>query len=391
MVFVAGCSSTPIASSTLAPGGTPPPGSTPSASSTPAPSSPPAPSTTPTPPFAPPTSWSRVPDAPLLHLDTTSNTVVAVAPDGTFIAIQSALDGHAPVVLHSADAVTWSAAGPLPATRDSQVNAITNDGHGLIAVGFDPAGAVWTLADGLAWRREPDQPTLASEEFERVAAGPNEIIAVLGSGSLASSPDGLSWSVVSVDGTGAAKVSAVTVSDAGFVAVGSVGTRAAAWTSSDGHDWRPATFSDNSNASADLISVAADSQRVVALGSVPSPGDVSGDAWTAMSAWVSADGGATWARTGTAAPALYAPSFPGLYALAGGFIALGNPGPGGIGVWTTRDGIAWQQARIEGAGDDVFGKSLAISGPLGVIGGKTVGTGAGGDRAVFWIGHAGNE
>ena len=94
---------------------------------------------------------------------------MAVAPDGTFIAIQSALDGHAPVVLHSADAVTWSAVGPLPATRDSQVNEITNDGHGLIAVGLDPAGAVWTSADGLGWRQEPDQPALASEEFERVA------------------------------------------------------------------------------------------------------------------------------------------------------------------------------------------------------------------------------
>jgi len=330
----------------------------------------------------------------VLHLDATSNTVVTVAPDGTFVAIQSALDGHAPRVLHSSDGLAWTNLGPLPASQDSQVNAITKDGHGLIAVGFDPAGVAWTSANGRTWRREPEQPSLASEELERVATRPDAIIAVLGSGSLASSPDGLSWSVFSIDGTGVAKVSDVAASAAGFVAVGSVGTRAAAWTSSDGRSWQPAAFPGNADASAQLISVAVDGGRLVALGAVaspgdsgPSPGDADESVWTTVQAWSSADGGATWTRSAHAAPALYAPSFPSPYAGWGGFVAIGNPGPGGIEVWTTPDGAVWQQARIDAAGIDVWGKSLAISGPIAVIGGKTVGTGAGGDRAVFWVGQ----
>ena len=104
-----------------------------------------------------------------------------------------------------------------------------------------------------------------------------------------------------------------------------------------------------------------------------------------MRAWTSADSGATWTRSANAAPALYAPSVPRVYTGWGGFVALGNPGPGGIRVWTTRDGIVWRQSRIDAAGIDVWGKSLAISGSFAVIGGRTVGTGGGGDRAVFWI------
>jgi hypothetical protein len=55
-------------------------------------------------------------------------------------------------------------------------------------------------------------------------------------------------------------------------------------------------------------------------------------------------------------------------------------------VWTSVDGTKWQPATIDATSEE-FGRSLAVSGSRAVIGGRTVGTGMGGDRAVFWIGE----
>jgi hypothetical protein len=360
---------------------------------------------------APPTSWSRVPDAPLLHVSPASNTVVATAPDGTFVAIASAIDSRlAPVVLHSGDGTTWTAGGSLPASGDTQVSAIARWGDLLVAVGEDttairaeidkgvatgarPAGAAWTSTDGMTWQRVPDQPAFAPGELLRVTARPAGLIAVRGLdvGSLVFSHDGTTWSDAPV-GTPGAKVTGVTATDAGFVAVGSVEATAAAWVSPDGQHWQRATFPDGSDASADLVSVAAQGRRLVALGAVPAPGDEAiPGAWTGLASWLSADGGATWARTGSAslrtAPDLR-PSIPDLYAMSGGFIVVGDNAQGNLAVWTSADGTQWQPATIDATSEE-FGRSLAVSGSRAIIGGKTVGTGMGGDRAVIWTGEVG--
>jgi hypothetical protein len=359
---------------------------------------------------APPTSWSRVADAPLLHVSPASNTVVATAPDGTFVAIASAIDSRqAPVVLHSVDGMTWTAGGSLPASGDTQVSAIARWGDLLVAVGEDttairaaidkgeattavPAGAAWTSTDGTTWQRVPDQPTFAPGEFLQVTAGPAGLMAVRGLdfGSLVFSRDGTTWSEAPV-GTPGAKVSSVTATDEGFVAVGSVDATAAAWMSPDGQHWQRATFPDGSDASADLVSVAAQGRRLVALGAVPAPGDEAIPiTWTGLASWLSTDGGASWTQTGSAlhgtAPDLYPSSSPGLYALSGGFIGVGPNAQGNLAVWTSVDGTKWQLATIDATSEE-FGRSLAVSGSRAIIGGRTVGTGMGGDRAVFWTGE----
>jgi hypothetical protein len=362
---------------------------------------------------APPTSWSRVADAPLLHVSPASNTAVATAPDGRFVALASAIDGRqAPVVLHSGDGVTWTAGGSLPASGDTQVSAIARWGNLLVAVGEDttalwaamakgeattavPAGAAWTSTDGTTWQRVPDQPAFAPGELLRVTAGPAGIMAVRGLdvGSLVFSRDGTTWSDAPV-GTPGAKVTGVAATDEGFVAVGSVETSAAAWMSPDGQHWQRATFPDGSDASADLVSVAAQGRRVVALGAVPAPGDEAIPiTWTGLASWLSTDGGASWMQTGSAlhgtAPDLYPSSSPDLYALSGGFIGVGPNAQGNMAVWTSVDGAKWQPATIDATSEE-FGLSLAVSGSRAIIGGKTVGTGMGGDRAVFWTGDVGS-
>ncbi|HEY5276570.1 MAG TPA: hypothetical protein VIK38_08565 [Coriobacteriia bacterium] len=361
---------------------------------------------------APPTTWSRVADAPLLHVSPASNTAVATAPDGRFVAIASAIDSRkAPVVLHSVDGVTWTAGGSLPASGDTQVSAIARWGDLLVAVGEDttalwaamakgeatdarPADAAWTSTDGTTWQRVPDQPAFAPGELLRVTAGPAGLMAVrgLGFGSLVFSRDGTTWSEAPV-GTPGANVSDVSATDEGFVAVGSVETSAAAWMSPDGQHWQRATFPDGSDASADLVSVAAQGCRLVALGAVPAPGDEAiPGAWTGPASWLSADGGASWTQTGSAlhgtAPDLY-PSIPDLYAMSGGFIVVGDNAQGNLAVWTSVDGTKWQPATIDATSEE-FGRSLAVSGSRAIIGGKTVGTGMGGDRAVFWTGDVGS-
>ena len=359
---------------------------------------------------APPTSWSRVADAPLLHVSTGSNTVVATAPDGTFVAIASNLDSRkAPLVLHSGDGMTWTAGGSLPASGDTQVSAIARWGDLVVAVGEDttairaqmdkgvattavPAGAAWTSTDGTIWHRVPDQPAFAPGELLRVTAGPAGFMAVrgLGFGSLVFSRDGTTWSEAPV-GTPGANVSDVTATDEGFVAVGSVETTAAAWTSPDGQHWQRATFTDGSDASADLVSVAAQGRRLVALGAVPAPGDEAiPGSWTGPASWLSTDGGASWTQTGSAlndtAPDLYPASIPDLYVMSGGFIVVGANAQGNLAVWTSVDGTKWQPVTIDATSEE-FGRSLAVSGLRAIIGGHTVGTGMGGDRIVFWAGE----
>jgi hypothetical protein len=138
--------------------------------------------------------------------------------------------------------------------------------------------------------------------------------------------------------------------------------------------------------------VAAHGRRLVALGAVPAPGDEAiAGSWTGPASWLSTDGGASWTQTGSAlhgtAPDLR-PSIPDLYAMSGGFIVVGDNAQGNLAVWTSVDGTKWQPVTIDGTSEE-FGRSLAVSGSRAIIGGRTVGTGMGGDRAVFWTGEMG--
>lgn len=68
--------------------------------------------------------------------------------------------------------------------------------------------------------------------------------------------------------------------------------------------------------------------------------------------------------------------------MSGGFVVVGDNLQGNLAVWTSLDGTKWQPATIEATSEEL-GRSLAVAGSRAIGGGRTVGTGMGGDRAVF--------
>ena len=113
---------------------------------------------------------------------------VAVAPDGSLIAVGSDLDERAALVWRSPDGTAWA----LAPGEDSRLyngdkirmtDVTTLPGAGLLAVGnyvgvqYGTA-ASWTSSDGLSWQRAPRYPALEQGEMLAVAVGRSELLAV---------------------------------------------------------------------------------------------------------------------------------------------------------------------------------------------------------------------
>jgi hypothetical protein len=130
--------------------------------------------------------WRRV-DSP----DLTSGLVaaVAVAPDGSLVAVGSDLDERAAMSWRSTDGTGWEAAPSAPSLiyNDGDKIRMTDvarlPGGGFVSVGnfvglqFGTATS-WTSADGLTWRRAPAYPALEQGEMVAVATSGPELLAV---------------------------------------------------------------------------------------------------------------------------------------------------------------------------------------------------------------------
>ena len=146
-------------------------------------------------------------------------------------------DGRGEVVWTSADGVVWER-GPLFG-GSLRMQAVVAGGPGLVAVGFDSRGAaVWTSVDGLTWERVPYDEAVfgGSQEMRAVVVGGPGLVAVGcdftgGSGSddgaiaaVWTSADGLAWRRVSQDAVSGAVaghcMNSVAVGGPGLVAVG---------------------------------------------------------------------------------------------------------------------------------------------------------------------------
>jgi hypothetical protein len=113
---------------------------------------------------------------------------LAVAPDGSLVAVGSDLDERKALVWSSPDGTEWDLAPGEDSRlyngdkiRMTDVTALP-DGS-FIAVGnyvgvqYGTATS-WTSDDGVAWRRAPGYPTLEQGEMLGIAAGRSELIAV---------------------------------------------------------------------------------------------------------------------------------------------------------------------------------------------------------------------
>lgn len=301
---------------------------------------------------------------------------------GTALAVGAA-DGH-PAIWRRAASGTWTleSAATLGAVAGRASLAAAAYGQaGWIAVGAvsDSAGTqplVLASADGVTWRPASALAALAGKgtEFLGIAAAHGGYVVVgrqLAGGRIFAvlwySADLRSWTLGSnggLDGRlSASAVNAVAATSGGFVAVGSHGAAQAIWTSSDGKHWNLINVRLPSGAhSATLTSVAVSGGQVVAAGYADTP---AGDIPVLV---VSVDGGAHWRQI-----ALPAPDGLGvitaLAATPRGFTAAGLAGKGGSArtvTWTSQDGLAWSRptqtadseiTALTAVGADVIGAS----------------------------------
>lgn len=260
---------------------------------------------------------------PIDGQDWTFAVAVAVAPDGTFVAVGRR--GRAAAAWRSPDGVVWAPAvvGSLTATTDGagavasrppdqaeRMTTILATDRGLLAGGSigpelgDRHARFWRSADGLSWLPVPDEP----------------------------------------DAFAGAEVASIARTATGYVALGRLGTGgrstgSIAWRSADGLAWT--RIDDPALAGGLAVSLATTPNGVLAVGS-------DADEREAV-AWSSRDG-ATWTRAPTEPSRLHSGEkirMTDVVATPAGFVGVGNY----VGVqfgtgtsWLSRDGLAWTMA-----------------------------------------------
>jgi hypothetical protein len=289
-----------------------------------------------------------------------------------------------PALWDSADGgATWTRAalaGPASLTRAGagQLAGVTHGKAGWLAVGTTLAGRggplVASSRDARAWN--VTSGIAAKAVAAAVAAGPAGYVIVGhqpggGSGVAVAAawyaPGLTGWRPAAVTGqgqqgqpgaSGGQMMNAVTAAGRGFVAVGSTGTRPAAWLSAGGRTWRQAQVSVPSGAArAALDYVAANGNDLVAAGT-----EFSAAGASRPFAEVSADAGVTWTQVQLPVPDIgpgTGTTVTALTAAGGGFTAVGTyvtqAGPEVV-VWTlppgapVTDGTAWVTVTPQGKG-----------------------------------------
>ena len=281
-------------------------------------------------------AWSLV-SAPAIYArpGTENLTSVAYGPEG-WIAVGDVASGAAqhPVVLTSADGVTWHAVdgGSAFAGPGLYVSGVAASRNGYVIVGRQVNGgrtfaAMWWSADLRNWIR-----------------GDN---------------GGLDGRLTP------SQANAVTATAAGWVAVGTHGQGPMIWTSADGQRWKASDMPvPKGSLTALLGTVTVNGTRVVAAGHAGTP---AGDIPVVM---VSEDGGQHWQQIVLSAPHGLG-TVTALTAAGTGFVAAGQAGPAGAQhtvAWGSPDGSGWSAATsIGGKADQVT--ALTASG--GTVTGTT--------------------
>ncbi len=310
--------------------------------------------------------------------------VDGVAAAGAMQVAVGSANGY-PAAWASADGgSTWRhAAGATQAVFGrpgvQQLTSVTHGAAGWLAVGGVVAGAaprpvVVSSAGGGSWRAADTEAAFGARGLvtEQAAAGPGGYVIVgyqdtsqdtqpgAGSAAVPGRAVAVAWWSAGLTGwqraadppggaRGGSQMLAVTASGRGFVAVGSAGDQASAWTSPDGRTWRQATLPVPMGATRTVLQhVASRGRTVVAAGTA-----VTTAGQQVPFAASSADGGITWTESVLPVPAGQA-SVTALAAAGGEFTAAGTfgttSGHQDVVVWTSANGSAWKAVAPTGQG-----------------------------------------
>jgi len=330
------------------------------------------------------------------------------AGNGRQVAVGSA-NGYPAAWISADGGNSWTrAAGQTPAVLGrpgvQQLTSVTYGAAGWLAVGGvtavaaqhpvvvgSPTGSSWRAADGEAAFAGPGLFTAQS------AAGPAGYV-IVGYQVVSGRAVAAAWwsagltgwrrageATPGAAGSAGSQMLAVTASQHGFVAVGSAGARASAWTSPDGRAWTQVDLPLPAGATrAVLRHVAGNGRALAAVGTV-----VTAAGQQLPFAASSSDGGAVWTEAALPVPSGTA-SATALAAAGGGFIATGTfgrtPGHQDVVVWTSPDGSAWKA--VTPAGQGLAGPGIQAITGLAASGRTLTGVGftasPAGEQPVFW-------
>jgi len=295
--------------------------------------------------------------------------VSGLAADGGELVAVGAAAGR-PAVWHRRPDGTWSLISAVPARPGLVALAgVAHGPDGWLAVG-SRIPVILTSADSMSWRTAGRVTLdLGGVSSALSAAGPAGYV-VIGKlvergGACAAdiwwSPDLAAWAHAHDvnDTTGSSDVLAVAAGPHGFVSVGLHDGRPAVWTTANGRAWTTVVLPVPPSApGAALQLVAVNGSRVAALGEETT---ARGRVAVRPFAEFSADGGASWHLVPLSSPAP-GTTVTALTAVAHGFAAVGRSGPGGraIVVWASADGARWVRVPAGGL------TGARIAGPDGI-------------------------
>jgi hypothetical protein len=294
---------------------------------------------------------------------------LAVA-DGQQVAVGSS-EGY-PAVWRKASGGSWALATSLAQVDANQgleaLTGVTHGSAGWLAVGA-PGPVVMTSADGATWQSAGSiTADLVGVGAVAAAAGPHGYVIVgklvaPGGNCVADvwwSPNLATWTRAHDvnDTTGSSQVLSVAADANGFVSVGSHNGQPAVWTTSNGTAWTTIVLPlPAGSSSAVLQQIAISGDRVAALGQATTK------TGTVPIAELSVDGGMTWQQVPFSSPGPDT-TFTALTASAGGFTAagqFGQPGQQQVAAWTSASGTSWTSAPIGGLTGAQTGGSYQIS------------------------------
>ena len=305
-----------------------------------------------------PITWKRNKAAKGFQGDAHVSDIVQVAGGDTYLCglVADQRGGTTAALWSSANATKWKPV-KWSAPKGSACHGLISWDGGLMAIGSDGSGRIWTSEDGKSWTESTIEGSTSLNDVAVTADG----LAIVGdvglapdvSASLWLSTDGVTWEEHPIAAEGSAR-HVVVAPDGTFVVAGKLpgeppdGTGLpTVWTSSDGVAWEdvgPAGLTGDTWFIPTL--------RLTPAGYVLALSTYTEDFSIEASAWTSQDG-ADWQET---------------LAVEGDSIsAVGTVGPEALlvgpgGTWRSADGVEWTMTKEKAfAGYDVLGGIIQLA------------------------------